>query len=166
MRERTDLRSLADLASPRGLWDAAGAAIAMERVDRPNRRRVRALVADGWPTAADVGTDGLEALFHLVQHADLALQREALGPFRAAWRAGDLEGQLLALLTDRVRMGEGRPQLYGSQLRATASAGMALYPIEAPEAVDARRAAMGMPPLADYLDTACRETQICVELPS
>ena len=158
--------ALSDLASPGGLWAFAGEALRMERIDRPNRRWVRARVADGWPTAADVGPDGLEALFLLVQHADPELQREALGPFQAAWRRGELDGRSLALLTDRVLVGQGHPQRYGSQFQATLGTGMALYPIDDAGAVDARRAAMGLPPLAEYLDTACREIEVCVELPS
>ena len=43
---------------------------------------------------------------------------------------------------------------------------MTLYTIEDPAGVDARRAAMGMPPLADYLDVACQELKFCTELPS
>lgn len=166
VRESSSVAALSDLASARGLWAFAGEAIRLERVDRPNRRWVRETVADGWPTAEAVGADGLEALFTLVQHADLELQREALAPFRAAWRRGELGGEPLALLTDRILMGEGRPQLYGSQFRATPAQGMALYPIEDAGSVDARRAAMGMTPLADYLDVACREMEVCVELPS
>lgn len=167
VRHAADLGALSDVASVGGLWGVAGEAIRLERVDRPNRRWVRETVAaGGWPTSAEVGRDGLEALFTLVQHADLELQQAALPPFRAAWQRGALDGEQLALLTDRVLMGEGRPQRYGSQLRATPGTGMALYPIDDAAAVDARRAAMGMVPLAEYLDLACRETGACVDLPS
>ena len=105
---------------PGGLWTYAGEAIRTVRVDRPEPAPgARDRRADGWPTAGEIGRDGMEALFFIVQHAGLGLQQEALAPFRAAWQRGELDSQHLALLTDRVRMFEGRPQLYGSQFRAT-----------------------------------------------
>ena len=58
----------------------------------------------------------------------------------------------LALLEDRVAMREGRRQIYGSQLRGTAKSGQyELFPIEDPMHVDERRASVGLPPLAEYL---------------
>lgn len=159
--------AISDLQSVRGLWRFAQTAVRMERTDGPNRRRVADLVAaNGWPTAADIGPDGLEALFYLVQHATPDLQRAALEPFRAAWRDGALDGALVAMLTDRIRVGENRPQLYGTQFGATPGHPMALQPIEDVARVDARRATMGLPPLAEYLDQICAEADLCVERPS
>jgi hypothetical protein len=53
-------------------------------------------------------------------------------------------------LTDRVEVKAGRPQIHGTQL-SLANGRWVLDPIRDSVGVDARRRAMGLPPLADYL---------------
>jgi hypothetical protein len=55
----------------------------------------------------------------------------------------------LAYLDDRIRVRSGRPQLYGTQFHDGA-AGLEPLPIEDPELLDERRAAVGMEPFAAY----------------
>ncbi len=58
----------------------------------------------------------------------------------------------LALLEDRVALGEGRKQVYGSQIGFDEPTGkMYVLPLEDPDHVDKRRATMGLGPLADYV---------------
>ncbi|MBP6668830.1 MAG: hypothetical protein KA180_05245 [Gemmatimonadales bacterium] len=105
----------------------------------------------GLPTRAQVGADGVAAVTLLIQHADMdpAFQAEALPLLDAAHRAGDVTGQEVALLTDRVAKAQGRPQRYGTQ--TTLRDGRLVFdPIEDSAQVDARRAARGLPPLATY----------------
>lgn len=167
VRSDSSMDAFSDLASPASLWAFGKTAVRMTRVDLPNQRRVRAAVdAAGWPTAAEIGPDGVEALFYLVIHGPLEMQREGLPSFRVAWRAGDLDGQPVAMMTDRILMYERQPQIYGTQFQMTLGSGMGLFPIRDPAGVDARRAAMGMPPLAEYLKVACDEMHVCVEPPA
>jgi hypothetical protein len=51
------------------------------------------------------------------------------------------------MLEDRIRMYEGRKQLYGTQFNWNESGEMALVPIEDPEHVDERRVALGFAPM-------------------
>jgi hypothetical protein len=51
-------------------------------------------------------------------------------------------------LLDRVRMSEGRPQVYGSQFVVHDDATLSPWPISEPAEVDQRRFRVGMPPLA------------------
>src|SRR4030095_3660822 len=55
------------------------------------------------------------------------------------WPGTDLE--------DRVLVGEGKKQLYGSQVVAGPDGLPRLHPIEDPENVEERRRAIGLPPL-------------------
>ncbi|MEV6863790.1 DUF6624 domain-containing protein [Streptosporangium subroseum] len=55
----------------------------------------------------------------------------------------------LAYLIDRVRVGEKRPQLYGTQYHAPDGA-LVPRPIEDREHLDERRAQVGLEPHADY----------------
>jgi hypothetical protein len=129
-------------------------------VDSANTARIREIVAEhGWPGAALVGTDGCSAAFIIVQHAAQATQEEMLPLVEAAFRAGDLEGQSYALLLDRVLMKRGEPQVYGTQILSFdqwEDGRPAAYPIADEEHVDERRAEMGLPPLADYLEMVKR----------
>jgi hypothetical protein len=136
----------------------------MSAVDSANTAWLKPRVlAAGWPTVAQVGRDGMEAAFLLVQHADNdpAFQERALPLLETAYRAGAVDGQELALLTDRVLKARGRLQRFGTQ--ATVRDGrLTIDPIEDSAGVDARRAALGLPPLAEYrrmLDSAYAPTR-------
>lgn len=120
----------------------------MRAVHEANARELGAIVeARGWPTADEAGEDGAEAAWLVAQHAIglPAFQRACLAALREAgspaWQAAYLE--------DRIRTLEGRPQLYGTQFDWDEEGVMSPHPIEAPAEVDARRAAVGLPPIAE-----------------
>lgn len=125
-----------------------------------NEARMRTIVAQsGWPRRDLVGMDGSEAAFILVQHAGHVFQRQMLPIVEGAYRRGDLSGQDLALLTDRVLVGDGRPQRYGTQavpIENWVNRQPVLQPIEDSANVDRRRAALGLQPLEDYIDALRR----------
>lgn len=125
----------------------------MLAIDSANTSWLEHLVATrGWPTPAQVGEDGVAAAFLLVQHADHApaFQARMLPLLETAYAIGQVKGDQVALLTDRVAKAQGRPQRYGSQ--ATIKDGkVILDPIEDSAHVDERRARMGLPPLAEYV---------------
>jgi len=61
----------------------------------------------------------------------------------------------LAMLEDRILTREGKKQIYGTQLRLNQTTQrMELYPIDDEENVNARRAEVGLEPLAEYLKRA------------
>lgn len=126
----------------------------MEEIDRANTERVRAIVRQhGWPSPELVGRDGAEAAFLIVQHSDLAFQKQMLPLVEKAYRSGGLAGQSYALLLDRVLVGEGKPQVYGTQAKRFEEwkgQEVALEPIEDEANVDKRRAEVGLFPLAEY----------------
>ena len=57
----------------------------------------------------------------------------------------------VALMEDRILMENGRKQKYGSQLRSQGDGPLLLYPVEDPEHVNERRAAMGLETIEAYL---------------
>jgi hypothetical protein len=127
---------------------------ALSAADAPLQTRLRAIVtARGWPGRRLVGDDAAHAAWLILQHSDSDYQRKMLPVIRARVLRGDVRAADGALLEDRVRMGQGRKQRFGSALRATTTPGAApvLYPIEAEECVDQRRARVLLPPLSDYL---------------
>jgi hypothetical protein len=120
-------------------------------IDRSNTEWMRPVLATGWPGRSHVGEEGAHAAWLLCQHADqdLDLQRRALALLEEAFVRGDAPGRHLAYLTDRVLVAEGRPQRYGTQFHPR-DGKLEPRPIQDPETLDERRAAMGLEPFADY----------------
>ena len=106
----------------------------------------------GFPSRALVGRGGVNNAWLLVQHAstDPAFMAKALERARPLMLSGDLPRPNYALLVDRVRLQQGKKQLYGSQLKGEPGHFETL-PLDDPEHVDQRRSEMGMEPLADYI---------------
>jgi hypothetical protein len=124
----------------------------LRRVDTGNTRWLASLVAThGWPGRTLAGTDGAEAAWLLAQHADRdpELQRTFLEALRGAVADGDAPPGNLAYLEDRVRVHDGRPQLYGTQFTMT-DGELGPSPIEDPDRLDERRAEAGLGPFAAY----------------
>lgn len=119
-----------------------------------NLERMRVILANyGWPGRRLVGEDGSHGAWLLLQHADRdsALQRTALELLARAVNAGDASGRDLAYLTDRVRLAQGRLQVYGTQLDYDSRGCASPKPSENPGQLDARRAAAGLEPVAEYI---------------
>jgi len=98
-----------------------------------------------------VGGQGNSTLFLVIQHADQATQEKYLPMMREAVKNGKAQGSSLALLEDRVALGQGNRQIYGSQIgRDPETQIYFISPLEDPDNVDKRRAEVGLQSLADY----------------
>lgn len=129
---------------------------ALVEVDRANTEWLDAVVRDrGWPGSALVGDDGADAAWLLAQHADARpdLQRRWLVLLRAAAAEGEALPRHVAYLTDRVLLAEGGEQEYGTQLTDQGGRWLPTR-LRDPDGVDARRAAVGLEPLEDYLSSS------------
>lgn len=71
------------------------------------------------------------------------------GGFYRSWRrgTGEIADADYALMYDRLAVGDGRPQRYGSQFACEGRRSV-VADLENPETVDERRAAMGMSTMA------------------
>jgi hypothetical protein len=115
----------------------------MEAVHRSNAARLRLLIErHGWPGRSLVGDDGAEAAWLIVQHsiAEPPFMRRCLLLMKQAADEGEVLPWQPAMLEDRIRIFEGKPQIYGSQFGPDGE----LYPIEDPDQVDDRRRAVGL----------------------
>ncbi len=134
----------------------------MEAIHTRNAARLTALLNDhGWPIPSLVGQDGAEAAWLIAQHAigAPAFQRRCLRLLQEASASGDVPAWQPAMLEDRIRMFEGRPQIYGTQLEPDREGRLRPYPIEDPEHVEERRRSVGLEPLRERL---AREKQVPV----
>jgi hypothetical protein len=143
----------ADQALRRLSPDEPGLWARIEAVDADNQRWLRQVVDErGWPGRGLVGAEGANSAWLLAQHApDQDFQARCLDLVRAAGDAGEATAVQLAYLEDRVRMRRGLGQRYGTQVRIDDAGRPAPFGIEDPDAVDDRRRALGLGPLADYL---------------
>lgn len=104
----------------------------------------------GWPGSSRVAHDGAAAAAYLAAHAGLGVQRRVLPLLAQAVAAGEASGAALAPVVDAVRVADGLPQLYGTQVRPVGEAFEPL-PLADPDTVDERRAELGLGPLAAEL---------------
>lgn len=106
----------------------------------------------GWLGQDIIGRQGNMTLFLVIQHSDLEIQEKYLPMMREAVEKGNAESRNLALLEDRVALGKGEKQIYGSQIGRNQETGeFYVKPIDNPENVDIRREKVGLGTLADYV---------------
>lgn len=133
--------------------------------DQTRTERLKEIIRErGWPTHSLVGEQAEDAAWAIAQHSDHdpAFQREALAWLTVAVENGDASPGNLAYLTDRIAVGAGEPQIYGTQIGCTEDGPTPATPIEDEATVDERRAEVGLPPLADYyaeLEAICAEDE-------
>lgn len=134
--------------------------------DSARTLRLREIVrAHGWPVPSRAGADGAEAAWLVLQHSDdLAWQQSLLPVLDAHARAGELPRPEVAMLTDRVLVRSDRPQRYGSSF-AVVEGRLVAHPIEEFAGLEARRAAVGLPPMAEYVRKLAEVYKLPVEWP-
>jgi|GEM_PF-1018712 len=129
--------------TPRG-WEP------VERIDRANLARMTQMIRKtGWPTAADIGDDGMDDFWLLAQHSPQEFLAQALPHLKAAADRGEIRWSSMALMIDRDLSRRGLPQVYGSQGKII-DGHFVLDPVEDEAHLDERRAGIGMSPIADY----------------
>lgn len=119
--------------------------------DSINLLQVKAILDKyGWLGEDEVGSKGNQTLFLVIQHADLKTQEKYLPVMKEAVKKGKASPADLAYLIDRIERRNGRPQIYGSQLTGR-NGHYVVDTIIDKKNVDARRAAVGLPPLEEFL---------------
>ena len=123
-----------------------------KELDARHTERMKKIVAQyGWPGKSLVGADGASAAWLLVQHApDHKFMENCLVLMQAAAEQREVSRSDLALLIDRVRIHQGRPQLYGSQFKDGPDGTLVPEPIEDEGHVEERRKSVGLPTMSEY----------------
>ncbi len=132
----------------------------MERVDSLNQAIVfEILDKDGWPS--NLSNKANQAIWIVIDHSNLAFQRKYLYLVKEKAEECILEKADYAILNDRVLMGEGKPQIYGSQIKMNATIvdeeiamQFFLWPVENPIVLDSLRNTMGLSPIKEYLQNS------------
>jgi hypothetical protein len=118
----------------------------IKQIDIGNTNRLKEIIhKQGYPTIDDIGVEASYSLWLLIQHADLdrEFQIECLDLMKKL-ENGHINKKNIAYLEDRVRVGMGRPQLYGTQFYRREDKKLVLRDIEDIENVDKRRSEMNL----------------------
>jgi len=120
--------------------------------DSVNLSKVRKIIDSlGWQGPDFLGERGSRTLFLVIQHSDQQTQEHYLPVMREAAAKGNANKSSLALLEDRVALGQGKRQLYGSQVGRGKDGKYYVLPLHDPDSVDIRRRSMGLGRIAYYL---------------
>lgn len=100
----------------------------------------------------DVGVLGNQALFMVIQHADIEIQEKYFPILQQAVKDGKLDAASLAMLEDRIEVINDRKQIYGTQIGIDPESGEAMiFPMIEPEKVNERRNQVYLEPYEFYL---------------
>ncbi len=94
---------------------------------------------EGWPS--HLSDKANRAIWIVIDHSDLAYRSKYLGLVKEKAEEGVLDKTDYAILNDRVLMEEGKPQIYGTQIKMAA-------------ALDSLRSTVGLSPIEEYLKTS------------
>ena len=105
---------------------------------------------NGWPTISMVGLEASNAAMLVLTHTqDRAWQVSLLPRLEGLADAGRIDGSALAVVIDKELVGEGKLQRYGTQFKAV-NGELAMFSVEDPGGLDARRAKIFLPPMSVY----------------
>ena len=105
----------------------------------------------GWPIISEVGRSAALTAFLIIQHSDYDTQKMYEPMMEAAANKGEANWSELALLIDRIRIHENKPQLYGSQVKFNETTKQyEPEPIDDESNLDLRRSKVGLGTAASY----------------
>lgn len=138
-----------------------------ETIDRPNTARLAEIFArEGFPTVKMVGKEGVDAFMLLLQHAtDERLREKCLKPISKAFARGEIAAPEYANFVDRLRVRQGKPQIYGSNFDIR-DGKLVMSKTRDLKNLDRRRQKIGLPPLAEYVKMLKDFYKLEVELPA
>lgn len=102
----------------------------------------------GWPKISVFGVQACDDFWILVQHEPLAVEEQMLPALKSAMDAGEASKANYAYLYDRVQMGEGKPQHWGTQ-SSCENGHAVLYRVDDMAGIDERRKEAGLDTLPD-----------------
>ena len=136
-----------------------GQALSFAEIDKDNIARLKAVVAEqGWPRQSVWGRQAANSAWMILQHSpDTEFQAQMLPLMEKLLAEKECSGPEYALLYDRVQLRHGKPQRYGSQVaRNSEGHWEPAEPLEDPDHLDERRAAVGLNPIDEYLEGCAR----------
>lgn len=125
--------------------------------DAENELQLQKIVSQigGWFKLSVFGKETVDNAWVLVQHSpNILFKKEMLAKMKEL-PDGEIEKKRIAQTEDRIRVAEGKMQLYGTSFKIDLKTGEMTYdPIEDLQNVNARRASMDMDTFEEHLQRA------------
>jgi hypothetical protein len=140
----------------------------MKAIHDRNAKRLSSIVDEfGWPGKSLVGTEGASAAWLILQHAVAHpdLQRRCFPMLVKQVENGEISPVEMAMLEDRIRCFEGRPQRFGTQFDWDHNKLMSPLPLDDFDLVQERRKKLGMGTLEEETEIKRKEVQESNEQP-
>lgn len=138
-----------------------------KKIDIPNTERLGKIFdANGFPDSKMVGFDGQNAFMILLQHTvGDSLRLKAVRPIKKAFRKKRLPSQDYANFIDRLRLHQGKGQLYGSGFEFK-DGKMVLDKTQDIRNLEKRRRKIGLPPMSEVVKEMKDLYKLEVEVPN
>lgn len=124
-----------------------------KELNAENLKKIEVIIKEnGYPKLSEVGDHAASVAFLVIQHSDLKVQKKYLPLITEMAEQGEIYKEDWALLLDRVRVNEGKKQVFGSQVHKNPETGIIeLYPVEDEKNLNKRRAEIDLMPIEKYL---------------
>ena len=121
-------------------------------VDSLNQIRIVEIIEEyGYPGRSLVGPRQASTAFLVIQHSNQKMQEKYLPLLKEQAEKGEIRWSSVALLIDRVLLGKGEKQIYGSQVHTDQETGELYFgEIENPHKIDSIRSTVGLGTIQDY----------------
>ena len=84
-------------------------------INEKNLKELESLLSQkGWPKRSEVGPEAAGAAFFVLQHSNAEAQQKYISMFEKCCRENEGSWQQYALMFDRMRMNQNKPQRYGT----------------------------------------------------
>lgn len=135
-------------------------------IDAPNTGRLIAIFnTHGLPGTKMVGREGLNAFMILLQHTiGDELRLKAVKPITKAFKRKEITPQDYANFIDRLRLHQGKGQLYGSGFEFK-DGKMVLSKTEDLKHLEKRRRRIGLPPMSETVKMMKETYKLEIEIP-
>ena len=120
----------------------------LNRADSVNQIEVKNIVDTyGWLGSSQIGQKAADALYYVIQHADLESIEYFFPMMKKAAETGEANRLYAATMEDRMLKYQGKKQIYGTQghgqMKDDGTFDSFIWPIEDPEHVNERRKQAG-----------------------
>ena len=120
----------------------------MNQADSSNQQHViRLLNSHGWLEKSKIGEKAADALFYIIQHADIKIMEQYFDQLKALANDNEADKVSAAMMEDRILMYNGKKQIYGTQaksrVKVDGTSEYFIWPIEDATHVITRRSDVG-----------------------
>jgi len=122
--------------------------------DSLNQIRIEEIINEyGYPGKSLVGPSAASTAFMVIQHSNQEMQEKYLPLLKEQADKGEVRWSSIALMIDRVLLGKGEKQIYGSQVHTDQKTGEQYFgEIENPHKIDSIRNTVGLGTIQGYGD--------------